>query len=167
MGAVVLHYVTLCNALYNTSLIKWVYFYVVGSGVFHWSRYQDGGYRWNDRQARKLVSHYRSHNYHMTSPCIIEHPIPIVRNGAIPCKTPNFSSYHRFKAVRASDFILGLWAHQAFCFTNPTFKAVDSLLSEGWSSNQRYKTTDFQPWVVCMLATPTQEMGRVWNSYRV
>jgi len=32
--------------------------------------------------------------------------------------------------VRASDFILGLEAHQAFCFTNPTFEAVDSLLSE-------------------------------------
>jgi len=41
-----------------------------------------------------------------------------------------FSSYHQLKAVRASDFILGLWAHQAFCFTNPTFEAVDSLLSE-------------------------------------
>jgi len=32
--------------------------------------------------------------------------------------------------VRASDFILGLGAHQAFCFTNPMFEAVDSLLSE-------------------------------------
>ena len=42
----------------------------------------------------------------------------------------HFSSYHHFKAVRASDFILGLGAHQAFCFTNPTFEAVDSLLSE-------------------------------------
>jgi len=41
-----------------------------------------------------------------------------------------FSSYHHFKAVRAPDFILGLEAHQAFCFTNPTFEAVDSLLSE-------------------------------------
>ena len=40
----------------------------------------------------------------------------------------HFSSYHHFKAVRASDFILGLGAHQAFCFTNPTFEAVDSLL---------------------------------------
>ena len=42
----------------------------------------------------------------------------------------HYSSYHHFKAVRVSDFILGLWAHQAFCFTNPMFKAVDSLLSE-------------------------------------
>jgi len=42
----------------------------------------------------------------------------------------HFSSYHHFKAVRASDFIPGLWAHQAFCFTNPMFEAVDSLLSE-------------------------------------
>jgi len=42
----------------------------------------------------------------------------------------HFSSYHHFKAVRASDFILGLEAYQAFCFTNPTFEAVDSLLSE-------------------------------------
>ena len=42
----------------------------------------------------------------------------------------HFSSYHHFKAVRASDFILGLEAHQAFCFTNPMFEAVDSLLSE-------------------------------------
>jgi len=42
----------------------------------------------------------------------------------------HFSSYHHFKAVRASDLILGLWAHQAFCFTNPMFEAADSLLSE-------------------------------------
>jgi len=40
------------------------------------------------------------------------------------------SSYHHFKAVKASGFIPGVWAHQAFCFTNPTFEAVDSLLSE-------------------------------------
>jgi len=47
-------------------------------------------------------------------------------------KTPNLalSSYHHFKAVRDSDFILGSWAHQAFYFTNPMFKAVDCLLSE-------------------------------------
>jgi len=42
----------------------------------------------------------------------------------------HFSSYHHLKAMRASDFILGLGAHQALCFTNPTFEAVDSLLSE-------------------------------------
>jgi len=42
----------------------------------------------------------------------------------------HFSSYHHFKAVRASDFILGLWPHQAFYLTNPMFEAVDSLLSE-------------------------------------
>jgi len=42
----------------------------------------------------------------------------------------HFSSYHHFKTVRVSDFILGLWAHQAFYFTNPRFEAVDSLLSE-------------------------------------
>jgi len=42
----------------------------------------------------------------------------------------HFSSYHLFKAVRASDFILSLEAHQAFCFINPTFEAVYSLLSE-------------------------------------
>jgi len=41
-----------------------------------------------------------------------------------------FSSYHHLKAVMASDYILGLGAHQAFCFTNPTFEAVDNLLSE-------------------------------------
>jgi len=41
-----------------------------------------------------------------------------------------FSGYHHFKAVRVSDFILGLGAHQVFCFTNPTLEAVDSLLSE-------------------------------------
>ena len=47
-------------------------------------------------------------------------------------KTPNLalSSYHHFKTVRDSDFILGSWTHQAFYFTNSTFKAVDSLLSE-------------------------------------
>jgi len=39
-------------------------------------------------------------------------------------------SYHHFKAVRVSDLILGLWAHQAFCFTIPTFEAIDILLSE-------------------------------------
>jgi len=47
---------------------------------------------------------------------------------------PNFgtfqATYHHFKAVRASDFILSLGAHQTFCFTNPTFEALDSLLSE-------------------------------------
>jgi len=41
-----------------------------------------------------------------------------------------FSSYNPLNAMRASDFILGLRAHQAFCFTNPTFEAVGSLLSE-------------------------------------
>ena len=41
-----------------------------------------------------------------------------------------FLSYHHFKAARASEFILSLGAHQAFCFTNPMFEAVDSLLSE-------------------------------------
>jgi len=30
------------------------------------------------------------------------------------------SSYHHFKAVRVSDFILDFWSHWAFCFTNPT-----------------------------------------------
>jgi len=39
----------------------------------------------------------------------------------------HFSRYHHFKAVRASNFILGLWAHQAFCFV---FEGVDSFLSE-------------------------------------
>ena len=42
----------------------------------------------------------------------------------------HFSSYYHFKAVRAFDFILGLCTHQAFCFINPMFEAVDSLLSE-------------------------------------
>ena len=45
-------------------------------------------------------------------------------------QTPNFGTFHHFKAVKASDFLLGLWAHQAFCFTNPTFEAVYSLLSD-------------------------------------
>lgn len=27
--------------------------------------------------------------------------------------------HHHFKAVKASEFILGLWAHQAFYFMNP------------------------------------------------
>jgi len=51
-------------------------------------------------------------------------------NFAQNAKFLHFSSYHHFKAVRASDFILGLGAYQAFCFTNSTFEAVDSLLSE-------------------------------------
>jgi len=51
-------------------------------------------------------------------------------NFAQNAKFWHFSSYHHFKPVRASDFILGLGAHPAFCFTNPTFEAVDSLLSE-------------------------------------
>ena len=42
----------------------------------------------------------------------------------------HFSSYYHFKAVRASDFILGLGTQQAFCFTKSMFEAVDSLLSE-------------------------------------
>ena len=37
-------------------------------------------------------------------------------NFAQNAKFWHFSSYHHFKAVRASDFILGLEAHQAFCF---------------------------------------------------
>jgi len=41
-------------------------------------------------------------------------------------KLPPFKA----KAMRDSDFILSLQARQAFCFTNPTFKVVDSLLSE-------------------------------------
>jgi len=75
-----------------------------------------------------------------------------------------FSSYHHFKAARASDFILGLLAHQAFCFTNPVFVAVDSLLSEVVADKPEYKTADFRPWVVCVLVTPTQEMSWAWNS---
>ena len=51
-------------------------------------------------------------------------------NFAQNAKFWHFSSYHHFKAVRASDFLLGLWADQTFCFTYPTFEAVDSLLSE-------------------------------------
>ena len=51
-------------------------------------------------------------------------------NFAQNAKFWHFSSYHHFKAVRASDFILGLEAHQAFCSTNPTFEAVYSLLSQ-------------------------------------
>jgi len=51
-------------------------------------------------------------------------------NFAHNAKFWHFSSYHHFKAVRASDFILGLGGHQALCFTNPMFEAVDSLLSE-------------------------------------
>jgi len=42
----------------------------------------------------------------------------------------HFSSYHHPNAVRASDFILGSCAHQAFCFANPMFEAVDSVPSE-------------------------------------
>jgi len=42
---------------------------------------------------------------------------------------------------------------------NPMFEAVDSLLS-----NQRYKTADFQPQVVSVLATPSQGMGEAWKS---
>jgi len=75
-----------------------------------------------------------------------------------------FLSYHYFKEARASDFILGLWAHQAFCFTNPMFEAVYSLLSEVVADKPEYKTADFSPWVVCVLVTPTQEMGWAWNS---
>jgi len=51
-------------------------------------------------------------------------------NFAQNAKFWHFSSYHHFKAVKASDFILGLGAHQAFCLTNPMFEDVDSLLSE-------------------------------------
>ena len=73
------------------------------------------------------------------------------------------SSYHHFKAERACDYILGLWVHQAFCFTNPMFEAVDSLLSEVVADKLEYKVADFQPQVVCVLVTPTQEMGGAWS----
>ena len=77
-----------------------------------------------------------------------------------------FASYHHSKAVRDSDFIPGLWAHQPLCFTNPTFEAIDSLLPEVVAIKPEvlYKTTHFQSQVVCMLTTPTQEIGRAWNS---
>jgi len=61
-------------------------------------------------------------------------------NFAQNAKFWHFSSYHHFKAVRASDFILGLEAHQAFCFTNPTFEAVDSLLSEAVAVKPKVST---------------------------
>jgi len=43
--------------------------------------------------------------------------------------------------VRVSDF--SLWAHQAFCFTNPTFEAVDSILSEVVAIKLEYKNGRF------------------------
>jgi len=48
------------------------------------------------------------------------------------CKVPSLALFKLspFQSKRASDFILGLWAHQAFCFTNPIFEAVASHLSE-------------------------------------
>jgi len=51
----------------------------------------------------------------------------------------------------------------AFCFTNPMFEAVDSLLSEVVADKPEYIVADFRPWVVCVLVTPTQEMGRAWS----
>jgi len=48
-------------------------------------------------------------------------------------QTPHFGTFQAIaisKAMRTSDFILGLWAHQAFCFTTPMFEAIDSFLSE-------------------------------------
>jgi len=51
-------------------------------------------------------------------------------NFAQNAKFWHFSSYLHFKAVGASDFILGFGAHQAFCFTNPTFEAIDVRLWE-------------------------------------
>jgi len=51
-------------------------------------------------------------------------------NFAQNAKFWHYLGFYHFKAVRASDFILGSWAHQAFCFINPTFEVVDSLLSE-------------------------------------
>jgi len=56
-----------------------------------------------------------------------------LRKGATSHKNAkfwHFSSYHHLKAVQASDFIFGLWAHQAFSSTIPMFEAVDNLLSE-------------------------------------
>ena len=67
-----------------------------------------------------------------------------LRKGATLCKTPLILVLFKlspliFKAVRASDFNLGLWTHQDFYFTNPTFYAVDSLLSE---------VVAVQPWII-------------------
>ena len=39
-------------------------------------------------------------------------------------------TYSSYRPFSTSDFILGLWAHQVFYFTDPPFEAVDSLLSE-------------------------------------
>jgi len=43
------------------------------------------------------------------------------------------------------------------------FEAVDSLLSEVVADKPEYIVADFRPWVVCVLVTPTQEMGRAWS----
>ena len=43
------------------------------------------------------------------------------------------------------------------------FEAVDSLLSEVVADKLEYKAADFQPQVVCVLVTPTQEMGGAWS----
>ena len=64
--------------------------------------------------------------------------------------------------MRASDFIPGLLVHQAFCFTNPTFEAVDSLLSEVVATPKE-QMADFRQQVVCTLAMPKEEMGRAWK----
>jgi len=64
-------------------------------------------------------------------------------NFAQNAKYWHFQAIHHFKAVRACDCILGLWVHQAFCFTNPMFEAVDSLLSEVVADKAEYKALIF------------------------
>ena len=85
-------------------------------------------------------------------------------NFAQNAKFWHFSSYHHFKAVRVCDVIFDLWAHQAFCFTIPLLKLSITSCQKWWPSNWRYKTADFWAQVVCVLAIPTQEMGRAWSS---
>jgi len=80
-------------------------------------------------------------------------------NFAQNAKFWHFSSYHHFKALRASDFILGyghirLSASQIPCLN----------LQKWWPSSWRYITANFRSWVVCALAMPTPEMSGAWNS---
>ena len=89
-----------------------------------------------------------------------------LRKGATLCETPLILVLFKlspliFKAVRASDYILGSWTHRDLYFT--TFYAVDSLLSEVVAVQQEVSNSRFSTTGSMHARTPTQEIGKAWN----
>ena len=59
---------------------------------------------------------------------------------------------------------LGLWHIRPSTSQIPR---LDSLLSEVVAVNWSYETANFQPWIVCVLTTPTKDTGGAQNSQQV